>query len=345
MENLPPIRHDRPELDGLRALASLMVVYFHGGLFGWYQTVYGLGDIGVMLFFTLSGFLMAYHYMPDHFSWRYWAAFYIRRFFRIYPAFFIACFGFLIFHHHLPYPEPMWDSSDWRVLLKVWGLRRSDGVFWTIPVELKFYLVYPCFAFVALIPWIHKAYRYLLLPATWVCFIVLNGMGMLPWFARFVIFFLGGMSAAGFLRHSSLCARIRHGYWDAAGAVIFGIVLWIIVQNPWHYTLSSPRPYNQIWLFSPLLAGCILCVALASPGTKWWFSNPVATYLGRISFSLYLTHLFVQYPGNQLLPPFFHFTGFMVVLVLFCASFFYHNIEEPFHRLGKRLAQRLYVTP
>ena len=80
-------------LDGIRAAACLAVVLGHAGYQGFTFVLSGLATFGVMLFFALSGFLMAYHYLPERFSLRYWVSFLTHRFIRVYPPFCVALVG------------------------------------------------------------------------------------------------------------------------------------------------------------------------------------------------------------------------------------------------------------
>ena len=76
----------RPEIDGLRALAVLSVIFFHGGI----ETFKG-GFVGVDIFFVVSGYLITTLILKDienkKFSLSY---FYERRARRILPALIIT---------------------------------------------------------------------------------------------------------------------------------------------------------------------------------------------------------------------------------------------------------------
>ena len=61
------------QLDGLRGLAALLVVYSHAGQQGLVPKNTGTGQIGVMLFFILSGFLMGWLYGRRRLSLAQWA--------------------------------------------------------------------------------------------------------------------------------------------------------------------------------------------------------------------------------------------------------------------------------
>ena len=78
----------KPEIDGLRALAVLPVIFFHAGF-----EVFRGGFVGVDIFFVISGFLITKIILKGlqqkKFSLK---EFYIRRARRILPALFLITF-------------------------------------------------------------------------------------------------------------------------------------------------------------------------------------------------------------------------------------------------------------
>src|SRR5260370_30559316 len=94
-----PLNRRIPELDGLRGLAILLVLVFHyisqegvlpSGSFGdRLQRLVIMGWTGVDLFFVLSGFLIGGILMDVRGSPSYFKTFYIRRFFRIVPIYYL----------------------------------------------------------------------------------------------------------------------------------------------------------------------------------------------------------------------------------------------------------------
>ena len=96
-----PLKEDYlPFLDGLRGLAALWVIASHSLYLGSADFKYfNRGDIAVDLFMIMSGFLMAYHYYAreDKEPWgepKTWFKFYVRRFFRIAPLYYVLLFVF-----------------------------------------------------------------------------------------------------------------------------------------------------------------------------------------------------------------------------------------------------------
>ena len=107
----------------------------------WHLLLYPLsyGGAGVALFFVLSGYVIHRSYLRAHLTWGNYAA---RRFWRIYPAYFVALLGFAI-----------WTQAvlSWDFVLHAALLHniRSDtffginGSFWSLAVESQLYLLYP----------------------------------------------------------------------------------------------------------------------------------------------------------------------------------------------------------
>src|SRR5216684_2081761 len=85
-----------PQLDSLRTFAVLAVMIHHF----WAEATFGLplGFVGVQLFFVLSGFLITTILWPAReavqarrqSAWAAFRRFYIRRFLRIFPLFYVA---------------------------------------------------------------------------------------------------------------------------------------------------------------------------------------------------------------------------------------------------------------
>jgi peptidoglycan/LPS O-acetylase OafA/YrhL len=172
VQDLPPSENKRfyPALDGLRALAVLMVFYQHylnlHAAFAW-------GWTGVDFFFVLSGFLITgilYDTRNTEYRFR---NFYVRRTLRIFPLYYgvllVALLLTPIFHwiwHPGWYLWPLylgnyvrfiWLSDFVQNTLTLEHLRSARqfhtpfilllGHFWSLCVEEQFYLVWPLIVF------------------------------------------------------------------------------------------------------------------------------------------------------------------------------------------------------
>src|SRR5260370_21839924 len=158
-----------PELDGLRGLAIGMVLIFHyfqltlvarpGSLPAYLQGAARLSWSGVDLFFVLSGFLIGGILLDARDSSNYFRVFYVRRFFRIVPIYFVFLFlalglcalgnfgitsDFLrMFRHRLPWlPHFLFLQNFWMALTSSFGASGLT-VTWSLAVEEQLYLSLP----------------------------------------------------------------------------------------------------------------------------------------------------------------------------------------------------------
>ena len=149
-------------LDALRGVAVVMVFAFHlgGQVVGWrdfdpVHPIQHVGDLllypitlgwmGVPLFFVLSGFVI-------HLSFRSYlrgtvAAFYRRRFWRIYPPYALVVVALLVIRPR-PGEGTIEQLCSHLLLVHNFHPRTIDGIngsFWSIAAEAQFYLLYPLF--------------------------------------------------------------------------------------------------------------------------------------------------------------------------------------------------------
>ncbi|MEY2475678.1 MAG: hypothetical protein QOG87_993 [Actinomycetota bacterium] len=145
-------------VDGVRAVAALAVLVYHVaarvGLNG--TAAIGaytgrLGSFGVAIFFVLSGFLLYRPYAFAHFTGRAAPAsgeFLRRRFFRIFPAYWVALTAFIVVVHQAPVRSPK-DVAQLYLLLQIYDqntVLAGLGQAWSLCVELSFYLLLPLIA-------------------------------------------------------------------------------------------------------------------------------------------------------------------------------------------------------
>jgi len=167
--------HWMPEIDGLRAIACLVVVYDHftpWGVFwrlltrGWLYPFWdntaktiAIGSMGVMLFYSISSFLLTYLAVREwiangHFSPK---QFLIRRTLRIWPLYYTILLAYVglafLAKTQFPGQERMVDPAGWfwgaivvyPLFLQNWftpGLPEA-GILWSLAIEEQFYLVFP----------------------------------------------------------------------------------------------------------------------------------------------------------------------------------------------------------
>ena len=139
-------------LDGLRGLAAGAVVLHHALLYAvptlggsWSETI-DFGQYGVLLFFLVSGFVIAMSFDRYRDAGRFW----IGRLFRLYPVFIVTCLGMLALlatgfrpSRDFTVGDPVTAALSHLTMLTEFTTRRQlVGVFWTLSYEMVFYLVF-----------------------------------------------------------------------------------------------------------------------------------------------------------------------------------------------------------
>jgi peptidoglycan/LPS O-acetylase OafA/YrhL len=292
-----PHRDRMPCLDGLRGLAAIMVLLSHGSAFRVASFVAPTaGADGVLIFFGLSGFLMGDLYLvrpprPDTVK-RYIAA----RIARIAPIYYAVVIpSFLVGTLLLPDFIYRFPPLQFARLLTFCG---SASVFWSISPEVQFY-----FLFVPL--WLlharlrNEAMFVLILIASAVfCVLTIAWWPGILVISKFHIFACGVLAAIA-------RRRIAAGLSGPAVLVLHGVSLAVILALllPGAADAVLRAPHLELG-GDPTLAGfygdpvrCLIAGLLAfsfsfesRPG-RLLFANPLASLLGRCSFSIYLLHL------------------------------------------------------
>ena len=149
----------RPDIDGLRALAVLPVVFYHAG----FESFSG-GYVGVDVFFVISGYLItsiiAREIESDTFSLSH---FYERRARRLFPALFTVLAATAVGSFFLLMP---WELEDFGQSLATTAIFSSNFLFfteagyfdgpaemkpllhtWSLAIEEQYYLLFPAFLF------------------------------------------------------------------------------------------------------------------------------------------------------------------------------------------------------
>lgn len=140
--------HALPLLTGLRGFAALIVFISHAAIVGFLpsQFGHGFGQIGVMLFFVLSGFLMAHIYIWREFTSANIMDYAKARIGRVVPLYLLVIAGSIIiynlFYSDFRYALDLENVSQ--ILASIFFIAAPYEL-WTIPVEFQFYLLFPVF--------------------------------------------------------------------------------------------------------------------------------------------------------------------------------------------------------
>ena len=135
-------------LDGLRGIAVLLVFFSHTSGRGMnlipQLNFHGIGHIGVYLFFVLSSFLLSVALLKIDFTLKNILRFYVKRAFRIIPLYYLlVTVIFLIEKGVGDMSTNYLHIGDFRSLMLHYSFYQGNSVFWSIVIEMQFYVVVP----------------------------------------------------------------------------------------------------------------------------------------------------------------------------------------------------------
>jgi peptidoglycan/LPS O-acetylase OafA/YrhL len=329
---------DKPHLsglDGLRALACLVVVGSHLRDFQLID-LGGMGYFGVMLFFSLSGFLMGYLYLHRNFNAVQIVDYAIARFARIAPIYLIVILAAWVIHQYV-WSGFIYATTDGNLARHL--LFTGDvSVFWSIPPEVQFYgvfiLLWGCWAI----------YRQegnaapLFIAAIAVFATIVFGQWTPGTFvASKIQFFAVGLIAAVIRRNHPSPAI---GNTLMAWMQVFALAIFVIVLFPSHapfVSFGSFEYYADLRL--ALLTGAMTWLfSYETPFSRVIFGNRAAVAIGAWSFSLYLLHAPILQLSSIWLKPSIGgiAAGIAGTLISIFASFLsYRALEAPLRRLTR----------
>lgn len=333
----------RGDIDGLRALAIVLVVLFHAKL-----GILSGGFVGVDVFFVISGYLIASIIANDVGKGKFSIAqFYARRARRILPALLLVVLASTIAALYLlvlPQDLETFARSARASLLfySNFFFSRSGGYFkpaletqpmlhtWSLGVEEQFYFIAPL-----LLAPLMRSTRirvWAVFAAVFVFFVVISQYGVLrggskafywPHTRAFELMF-GVAIATPFLK--PLQGRA------AEFASVVGIIM--IVLAAMTFTEKTPFPGFAALLPTAGTALVIWSGSAASTYVGRALSTPVAVYFGKISYPLYLWHwpifVFAALLPTPLVSPTDRIA--LILLAIACATLTYYLLELPIRR-------------
>jgi peptidoglycan/LPS O-acetylase OafA/YrhL len=358
-------------LDALRGLAALAVVVSHwhdafppwtsgipsafsrefwkdpfGILLQHTGHIFNLGGSAVIVFFVLSGFVLALSLeAPDETYGR----FVIKRVFRIWPplAFVVLLSAGLYF---LVPTSPIPQLSDWFNVIQ-WTTRPDahllvmhlamigippneslDTSMWSLVHEMRISLVFPLIAIAtARSPRIALS---LSLTASMAALAFMPGPEIAASWLRTVhytvLFFFG----AALAHHRNAVSR-----WIVTRDRLTRSTVWLIALG----CLFMPPEFLHGWMMYVVALGAVLIVALcfADPRAISLLEGRAAVYLGRISYSLYLIHvplLLAFLHGFYGMLPAWLIVALSMPCTILAADATYRWVERPSQKLGRALA-------
>ncbi|MFN8156675.1 MAG: acyltransferase [Candidatus Nanopelagicales bacterium] len=311
----PSARHDLPALDGLRGFAALLVVVTHtsfltgGYSLGWLGTVTARFDVGVALFFVLSGFLLTRSWtraQGQRVDLRRYAR---HRAARILPAYWVALLAVVLTVARSAEPSAIVSNA---VLAQTYtdDLLPAFTQTWSLVAEVAFYVVLPLLA-----PWLARgigsraAYvRAALLGAVGLLFTALVALGVVDhswastWMPAHLLWFATGMALAVVeVDATTRAARIAREWATAPGTLVALAVaaFWLACT-----ALAGPVGLGHVGaleavtkevLYAVVGTSLVLACGFARAGSTPVRSlgGPVARWGGRLSYAVFLWHQLV----------------------------------------------------
>jgi len=295
MSSVPSNRH-RSDVDGLRAVAVMLVVNFHG-----FPLAMPGGFIGVDIFFVISGFLItgiiARELDAQHFSL---TGFYNRRIRRIFPALIVVLCAVLalgwLWMLPGPYVALSRDVAASAAFFANIALMLQSGYFdiesakkpllhlWSLGIEEQFYLFWPLILMLAA-----RRRRSLLCVAAVIALVSFALNVALIGSDPVATFYLPFTRAWELLAGAALaCAWDRFGQSEAASnrRAMAGVVLIVISVA----VLNVHRAFPGWWALLPVAGSALLLSAPASWINRVCLGWPPLVWIGLISYPLYLWH-------------------------------------------------------
>jgi peptidoglycan/LPS O-acetylase OafA/YrhL len=309
-------------LTGIRAVAAILVVGTHAAYatgkytHGYWGLVGARLEIGVPIFFVLSGFLLFRPWVksaatggpPPSLSRYAW-----HRVRRIMPAYIITVlFAYVLYHFRDAGPNP---GHSWVGLLRNLTLTQiyADGYLgkylhqgltqmWSLAVEAAFYVSLPLLAYLLLVLICQRRWRPKLLVAclagmtlispAWLILVHTDHWfpdGARLWLPTYLAWFLGGMMLAVLQAMDVRCY--------AFAAIPLAVISYFIVSTPiGGAPTTSPTSVGEALVKTVFYAViAVLAVAPLALGDQGWYAQFLATrpmvWLGEISYEIFLIHL------------------------------------------------------
>ena len=369
-------------LDYLRGIAILAVLLFHSlnivyGHYeipwkGWFRDFsspsfsficflpISFGSAGVPIFFVVSGFCI---HMSFQQQGKRWGSFFIRRFFRIYPAYIAALvfFTLLLYMKHFRLNlqgHDIWMQLSTHLFLihnfHPLTFKNINGSFWSLAIEAQLYLLYP--ALLGLVAKLGWRRTMIILGG---CEVLIHGTDGLMQTADATNTIWGHISW--------LCASLPLGYWFSWSLGAF-IAEALLKNQPFPFTKASPVWWFALAIISyfvkPLDSFRFLLFAVTTAvvtsqllsGARPQIEAPafslvILKKLGLWSYSIYLLHQplldLYSYVITWLVPEEYRPApiAFLLVVVTWVAIIplsilWYKVFELPGIALGKRIIHK-----
>ncbi|VEG39340.1 putative acyltransferase [Mycolicibacterium flavescens] len=334
-------------LTGIRAVAALLVMLTHAAYTtgkypqGYVGLVYSRAEIGVPIFFVLSGFLLFSPWVKAsaagrpgpsvrRYAWR--------RVLRIMPAYVVTVLAaYLVYHFRTAGPNP---GHTWEGLLRNLTLTQiyTDNYLysflhqgltqmWSLAVEVAFYAVLPLLAWLLLVVLCRRRWRpglligglaaLALITPAWL--ILVHTTDFLPdgarlWLPSYLVWFIGGMLLSalqplGVRAYGLACVPLAVACYFIASTPIAG--------EPTTSPAELREALVKVFFYTVIATLAVAPLALGDRGVyaRLLSSRPMV-FLGEISYEIFLIHLILMELAMVEVLHYPIYTGSIVMLFL-----------------------------
>jgi peptidoglycan/LPS O-acetylase OafA/YrhL len=356
-----------PLFDSCRGLAALSVLLYHVGAIGGGNTdgplraIGSVLDVGVPIFFAISGFLLYRPFVSARFhgvkqpDTRAYAR---RRALRIVPAYWVALTGLGLFSGWAIFNSDFWRYYGFLQIYDQSTLHVGMSVAWTLCVEVTFYAFLPLYnrvlsrwglrpereirllLAIALISFVSRTILGEVLGFEWPLVLALPGTFF--WFVPGMLLAIWSVSTADQPDHvvrRQLFAP-QHGTrtWLVAGG-FFALLCALEALHAPRYLGDLTMPFVAFFMLAPAVTETVPAAGLRTL-PQIALGSRALVWLGMISYSVYLYHATLmswldEHAAAKVFPP-NHWIGlalvtFIVTAVVASASYFV--VERPLMRL------------
>lgn len=350
--------HYRTDIDGLRALAVLLVIINHFG-FGFEG-----GFIGVDVFFVISGFVITLGIYPQILAKNFrYNNFWYKRIRRLMPVLFaVLATSLIVFTLILtPHDMALFLKSVIAVnfsLSNIYLWREYGGYFegssqlapmlhtWSLSVEEQFYFFWPI-TLVLLHKWLPSKWLMATLFLGFIISIYISQLGALKTISaayylmptRFFELLCGAMLAILLTGNNVKLHSMARHVLSVAGLLL------ILMAAKW---LNEESVFPGLNALYPVLGTAFLIVSANGIINRFLSLSPLV-FIGKMSYSLYLWHwpvlVLIVYTGYDQLPH----KIYAVIIVTVLSFFSWNYIENPFrvkkYASFRHVFMRLYALP
>lgn len=312
----------------LRGFAAIAVLLYHyictvSGFFDYNKfliEIFHYGAKGVQLFFVISSVVIPIMLLKMNYSINQFYSYMKLRLLRIYPPFFIACF-ILFIYWYLRYkfmnggylPNITTLLSNLLFIAPFFNERWLNNIFWTLSVEIGYYVFMGLFFIFALRSLPYRVIFYLSFYSLTLTTLYYKSSHLFNYWA---LYFLPGINYVLWKNNKVKLNEFL---------IVTSVASFFIVQN---------YGWVDYW---------VLILTLFLIETIPDYSNQSFTFLGKISYSMYLTHIFTDIAIINIFSKYANTiiekSLLLSISIIFAISFsylYYKYIELPSHLLSKK---------